>query len=175
MAKKERHTRPPNKWESYTFGKDPIALEPFDLHPVTDIPIRLAVEKGVVKRHRDLGLYKLKEDWQGHPAGSIVVAGAFEEGKTFAIWTGDGHFSKPKTKSDGQEPSMSSSPPQTKPTSIPVPSQYFSTSTETILTPKIHLTSKSLKFHRDKIKFPQNKKRLKVNKNISSLRGLTSK
>ncbi|MFB3785892.1 MAG: hypothetical protein ACE15F_05925 [bacterium] len=75
-------------WIPYKFGGHIPALEPFDLHPVTDIPIRLAVEQGVIPRKRDLNLFRTREEWNGHPPRSIVIAAALEEGQPFAVWIG---------------------------------------------------------------------------------------
>lgn len=75
-------------WIPYKFGSHIPALEPFDLHPVTDIPIRLAVEQGVIPRKRDLRLFRTREEWNGHPPRSIVIAAALEEGQPFAVWIG---------------------------------------------------------------------------------------
>lgn len=75
-------------WVSYKFGRLIPALEPFDLHPVADIPIRLAVEQGVIPRKRGLNLYRTREEWNGHPPRSIVIAAAIEEGQPFAVWIG---------------------------------------------------------------------------------------
>ncbi|MGC9328608.1 MAG: hypothetical protein ACP5I1_13310 [Candidatus Hinthialibacter sp.] len=85
-----------NKWIPYTFGPDPIPLEPYEVDPVSDIPIRLAVERGVISRKRGLALYRTKEDWNGHPRRSIVIAGPIEEGEPFAVWVGDGSYTPPK-------------------------------------------------------------------------------
>jgi len=77
------------RWASFTFGPELLCLEPFDLQPIADIPIRLAVEEGAIKRNKELTLYKTKEDWNVFPKGSIVIAGLIEEGKTFAVWIGN--------------------------------------------------------------------------------------
>ena len=75
-------------WVSYKFGRHIPILDPFDLHPVTDIPIRLAVEQGAIPRKRGLNLYRIREEWNGHPPRSIVIAAAIEEGQPFAVWIG---------------------------------------------------------------------------------------
>lgn len=85
----ETKTRTRKKnWIPYKFSRQIPALEPFDLHPVTDIPIRLAVEQGVIPRKRDLNLFRTREEWNGHPPRSIVIAAALEEGQRFAVWIG---------------------------------------------------------------------------------------
>jgi hypothetical protein len=78
------------KWITYTFGaENNPTLEKFDINPVTDIPIRLAVEQGYIKNKRDLELYQLTDEWNGHPKRSIVIAGKMEEGREFAVWIAD--------------------------------------------------------------------------------------
>lgn len=78
------------KWVCYTFDPNNIPeLFPFDLNPVSDIPIRLAVEQGSIKNKRDLALFQLLTDWNGHPARSIVIAGKLEEGREIAVWIAD--------------------------------------------------------------------------------------
>jgi hypothetical protein len=84
-----------NKWLPYTFGPEPLNLVPYEVNPVTDIPIRLAVDRGVIPRKRDLALYRTTEDWNGHPRRSIVIAGPIEEGQPFAVWIGDDSYSPP--------------------------------------------------------------------------------
>ncbi len=79
---------PKRKWITSTFGPEIPALEPFNLDPVSDIPIRLAVEEGIIKKTGDLALYRTTADWNEHPKGSIVIAGLIEEGKPFAVWVG---------------------------------------------------------------------------------------
>lgn len=78
------------KWVSYIFDPENVPeLFPFDLNPVSDIPIRLAVEQGYVKNKRDLAMFQLLTDWNGHPARSIVIAGKLEEGREIAVWIAD--------------------------------------------------------------------------------------
>ncbi|MEW6234889.1 MAG: hypothetical protein AB1656_05840 [Candidatus Omnitrophota bacterium] len=77
------------RWATFSFGPELLPLEPFDLQPIADIPIRLAVEEGAIKRNKELALYKTKEDWNVFPKGSIVIAGLIEKGKTFAVWIGN--------------------------------------------------------------------------------------
>jgi hypothetical protein len=91
---KKKHIR--NKWLPYTFGPEALKLVPYDVNPVTDIPIRLAVERGVIPRKRDLTLYRTTEDWNGHPKNSIVIAGPLEEGQPFAVWIGDDSYVAPE-------------------------------------------------------------------------------
>ncbi len=89
---KEKKIHVKNKWLSYVFGSEPLKLEKYEVDPVSDIPIRLAVEKGVIPRKRDLALYRTAEDWNGHPRHSIVIAGPLEEGQPFAVWIGDDSY-----------------------------------------------------------------------------------
>lgn len=89
---KEKKIHVKNKWLSYVFGPEPLKLEKYEVDPVSDIPIRLAVEKGVIPRKRDLALYRTAEDWNGHPRHSIVIAGPLEEGQPFAVWIGDDNY-----------------------------------------------------------------------------------
>ncbi|MDX9753975.1 MAG: hypothetical protein RBU29_08445 [bacterium] len=78
------------KWATYTVDEEnPPVLHPFDLAPVSDIPIRLAVEQGYLKNKRDLALFQLKDEWNGHPVRSIVIAGKLEAGREFAVWIAD--------------------------------------------------------------------------------------
>ncbi|MBN2325631.1 MAG: hypothetical protein JXR73_00660 [Candidatus Omnitrophica bacterium] len=93
-----------NKWIPYTFGPEPIPLEPYEVDPVSDIPIRLAVERGVIPRKRALALYRTTEDWNGHPKRSIVIAGPIEEGQPFAVWIGDGSYTPPKSSGEAGKP-----------------------------------------------------------------------
>jgi hypothetical protein len=76
---KEKKIHVKNKWLSYVFGSEPLKLEKYEVDPVSDIPIRLAVEKGVIPRKRDLALYRTAEDWNGHPRHSIVIAGRWKK------------------------------------------------------------------------------------------------
>jgi len=78
-----------NKWISYTLGPELIPLQPFDVQPVADIPIRLAVESGALKMKKGLALYKTTDEWNGHPKGSIVIAGLLEAGQPIAVWVGN--------------------------------------------------------------------------------------
>ncbi|RJP30119.1 MAG: hypothetical protein C4527_10455 [Candidatus Omnitrophota bacterium] len=94
-----KHKPPKRKWISYTFGQEIPPLEPFDLDPVSDIPIRLAVEEGVIKKTGDLALYRTTADWNEHPKGSIVIAGLIETGKPFALWIGKS-FNRGQSTSD---------------------------------------------------------------------------
>lgn len=68
-------------------------MEPFDLTPVTDIPIRQAVEEGALKMNKELSLYIISTEWNGHPAQTPVIAGLLEEGRSFAVWVGRNHSS----------------------------------------------------------------------------------
>lgn len=93
-SEKKKHIK--NKWLPYTFGPESLKLVPYEVNPVTDIPIRLAVERGVIPRKRDLALYRTTEDWNGHPKNSIVIAGPLEEGQPFAVWIGDDSYIPPE-------------------------------------------------------------------------------
>ena len=93
---KEKKVHVKNKWLAYSFGPEPLQLEKYEVDPVTDIPIRLAVEKGVIPRKRDLSLYRTTEEWNGHARHSIVIAGPLEEGQPFAVWIGDDSYTPPK-------------------------------------------------------------------------------
>lgn len=76
------------EWEPRVFGNEIPPLEPYNLEPVTDIPIRMASESGAIRMSRNLNLFRLTDEWDGWPARSIVIAGDLEEGKPFAIWKG---------------------------------------------------------------------------------------
>ncbi len=93
------HRSKRKKWITDTFGPELLPLEPFDLDPVTDIPIRLAVEEGVIKKNNELALYRLTQDWGEFSKGSIILAGSIEEGKPFAVWVG-GRKKKENTDED---------------------------------------------------------------------------
>lgn len=92
---REKKKQIKNKWLPYTFGPELLQLVPYEVNPVTDIPIRLAVDRGVIPRKRDLALYRTTEDWNGHPRRSIVIAGPIEEGQPFAVWIGDDSYVPP--------------------------------------------------------------------------------
>jgi hypothetical protein len=92
MEPQNQPTKPRKiKWATYTVEDEAVVppLKPYDLQPVTDIPIRLAVEQGYLRRKRDLSLFQLSEDWKGHPKDSIVIAGALEPGREYAVWIAD--------------------------------------------------------------------------------------
>ena len=85
---------PPEKkrrkqWSAHKFGDPLPPLKPFDLQPVSDIPIRLAVEEGAIKNRHDLALYQLSEDWQDWRKGSVIIAGVIAPGQPFALWKGE--------------------------------------------------------------------------------------
>ncbi len=105
VAKKPRRKR----WGTLTFGPNLPSLEPFDLSPVTDIPIRLAIEQGAIKRYKDLALYKTKEEWEGYPEGTIVLAGPIEEGRQVAIWLGNPASKKEAANKQAKEQGLESS------------------------------------------------------------------
>lgn len=103
-AREEPLKKPRRKrWATLTFGPEQPSLEPFDLSPVTDIPIRLAIEQGAIKRYKDLALYKTKEEWEGYPEGTIVLAGPIEEGRQVAIWLGNPPSKKEVTSKQAKE------------------------------------------------------------------------
>ncbi len=101
--KNNKKTNIKNKWISYTFGPEPMEMTPFEIDPVTDIPLRLAAEKGVISRKRDLALYRINDEWNGHPKNSILICGPIEEKQPFAIWIGDGSYTKPDANAQEQD------------------------------------------------------------------------
>ncbi len=126
-VKPKRHRK---KWVSYTFGSELLSLEPFDVQPVTDIPIRLAVEEGAIKKNSELALYTIQEEWNGHPKGSIVIAGKIEEGQPFAIWIGDqlnlsadNKDDKETENQEGQQTPDMDSPPESQIITSPLTSR----------------------------------------------------
>jgi len=101
--KKPKKINIKNKWLSYTFGPEQMEMTSFEIDPVTDIPLRLAAEKGVISRKRDLALYRINDEWNGHPKNSILICGPIEEKQPFAIWIGDGSYTKPDAKAQAQD------------------------------------------------------------------------
>jgi hypothetical protein len=73
------------KWVDFTFGEEPLPMQPFDMHPVTDIIIRQAVDSGV-KNRRDLALYKTTQEWNSYPKDTIILAAKLEPGEIFSVW-----------------------------------------------------------------------------------------
>lgn len=92
------HKTPRKKWIPMKFGAEPVPMALFDMHPVTDIIVRRAVEEGI-KNSRDLTVYKTTEEWNGYPKDTIILAGLIEEGAPFAIWDPP----KRRRKSEKQE------------------------------------------------------------------------
>lgn len=91
-------------WETHVFGQDLPPLEPFDLEPVSDIPIRQAVEEGALKQNKELAIYKTTQEWNGFPARTTLIAGLIEEGKPYAVWVGrKGSVSDAQNQDDAAE------------------------------------------------------------------------
>ncbi|MBI1390372.1 MAG: hypothetical protein GC154_18190 [bacterium] len=79
------------RWMAYRFDEAKPPMAKFDLEPVTDIPIRLAVEEGAIRNKRDLTVYKTTEDWQEFAKGTVIIAQEeIETGQPFAVFIGDG-------------------------------------------------------------------------------------
>lgn len=83
---KKKHRR----WLSGHFDSDIPACIPFDLEPVSDIPIRLAVEEGAIRNKRDLQIFKTTDEWREFPKGTVIIAQLLEEGAPYALFVGDG-------------------------------------------------------------------------------------
>jgi len=113
---KKKHIK--NKWLPYTFGPEALKLVPYEVNPVTDIPIRLAVERGVIPRKRDLALFRTTEDWNGHPRNSIVIAGPIEEGQPFAVWIGDDSYVPPEPGTEVAVPRKIIEKPEIQPIAL---------------------------------------------------------
>ncbi len=78
------------RWLSGHFEKDVPECVLFDLEPVTDIPIRLAVEEGAIRNKRDLQIFKTTEEWRDFAKGTVIIAQLLEEGAPYALFVGDG-------------------------------------------------------------------------------------
>lgn len=78
------------RWLSGHFDADLPECVLFDLEPVTDIPIRLAVEEGAICNKRDLQIFKTAEEWRDFPKGTVIIAQLLEEGAPYALFVGDG-------------------------------------------------------------------------------------
>lgn len=96
------------RWLSGTFSEDLPACALFDLDPVTDIPIRLAVEEGAIRNKRDLAVYKTTEEWGEFPKGTVLIAQLIEAGQPYALFVGDRRKlsaleKKLLSKSEGEE------------------------------------------------------------------------
>ncbi|MBZ0255566.1 hypothetical protein K8I31_05865 [bacterium] len=104
------------RWLSGHFDADLPECILFDLEPVTDIPIRLAVEEGAIRNKRDLQIFKTTEEWHDFPKGTVIIAQLLEEGAPYALFVGDGRKlsaieKKLLTKSqDGDESGVQAKP-----------------------------------------------------------------
>lgn len=78
------------RWLSGHFDSDLPPCIPFDLEPVTDIPIRLAVEEGAIRNKRDLCIFKTTDEWRDFPKGTVIIAQLLEQGAPYALFVGDG-------------------------------------------------------------------------------------
>ncbi|MDP8242765.1 MAG: hypothetical protein P9L94_01705 [Candidatus Hinthialibacter antarcticus] len=78
------------RWLSGHFDADLPPCISFDLEPVTDIPIRLAVEEGAIRNKRDLCIFKTTDEWREFPKGTVIIAQLLEENAPYALFVGDG-------------------------------------------------------------------------------------